>query len=301
MSEQPPIPEGLTTIRLAGVPEPFNLPWILALERRAFVRAKLEVKWHTVPQGTGEMCKMLREDQVDMAVLVTEGALRDMLMGSPTRIVTTLVDSPLTWGVHVGGVTTIKELTELRELPFAISRYNSGSHLMAMVYAKKNGRSLTDKDFIVVNDLAGAVEQAKSKHPALFLWEKSLTASYVDKGLFNRVDEITPDWPSFVVVAREAFLKDNSDAIARLMRVFRDQARGFNEKKSAVDIIAARYGMTAANAAEWKHTSKWNLDGTVDLNALVRVGDTLHQAGMLDEKPTHEVIARTLASLALSK
>ncbi|MBK7298574.1 MAG: hypothetical protein IPI91_18965 [Flavobacteriales bacterium] len=56
----------MTTIRLAGVPEPFNLPWILALERRAFVRAKIDVKWQTVPQGTGEMCKMLHQDQVDM-------------------------------------------------------------------------------------------------------------------------------------------------------------------------------------------------------------------------------------------
>ncbi|HQX31396.1 MAG: ABC transporter substrate-binding protein [Flavobacteriales bacterium] len=298
MNGQPPIPEGLTTIRLAGVPEPFNLPWILALERRAFVRAKIDVKWQTVPQGTGEMCKMLHEDQVDMAVLVTEGAVRDILLGSPTRIVTTLVDSPLTWGVHVGSGTTV---SDLKQMPFAISRFNSGSHLMATVYAKKNGRTLTEKDFIIVNDLAGAVERLKSKEPALFLWEKAMTASYVHKGLFNRVDEITPDWPAFVVVAREGFLKDNSDAVARLMRVFRDQAKGFQEKKNAADIIASRYGMTPDNAAEWNRTLKWNLDGAVDVNALHGIADSLHQAGILDEKPTEEAVVRCVAPLAMLK
>ncbi|MBK6944865.1 MAG: hypothetical protein IPH21_09270 [Flavobacteriales bacterium] len=77
--------------------------------RRAFVRAKIDVKWQTVPQGTGEMCKMLHEDQVDMAVLVTEGAVRTFYWGSPTRIVTTLVDSPLIWGVHVGSGTTVSD------------------------------------------------------------------------------------------------------------------------------------------------------------------------------------------------
>ncbi|MBK6944866.1 MAG: hypothetical protein IPH21_09275 [Flavobacteriales bacterium] len=73
---------------------------------------------------------------------------------------------------------------------------------------------------------------------------------------------------------REGFLKDNSDAVARLMRVFRDQAKGFQEKKNAADIIASRYGMTPDNAAEWNRTLKWNLDGAVDVNALHGIADS---------------------------
>ncbi|MBP6312849.1 MAG: ABC transporter substrate-binding protein [Flavobacteriales bacterium] len=291
----------LITIRLAGVPEPFNLPWILALERRAFVRAKIDVKWQTIPQGTGEMCKMLRQDRVDMAVLVTEGAVRDILLGNPSRIVSTLVDSPLTWGVHVGSGTPIIDLADLDQMPFAISRFNSGSHLMATVYAKKHGRTLTEKDFIVVDDLAGAVQRLRSTEPAIFLWEKAMTAIYVQQGLFDRVDEITPEWPAFVVVAREGFIKDNSGAIARLMRVFRDQAKGFQEKKNAPEIIASRYGMTPANATEWNSMLKWNLDGVVDVSALQVVADTLHQAGMLDEKAARETVSGCVVPLARMK
>lgn len=90
---------------MAGVPEHFNMPWLLGLERRAFVRAGVEVRWRTVPEGTGAMCKLLREGEVDLAMLVTEGAVRDILNGNPSRIISSYVDSPLTWGVHVAAHT----------------------------------------------------------------------------------------------------------------------------------------------------------------------------------------------------
>ena len=62
-----------STLRIAGVPEPYNLPWHLAMERGAFAAAGIDLQWHTVPEGSGRMCAMLRDDELDMAVLVTEG------------------------------------------------------------------------------------------------------------------------------------------------------------------------------------------------------------------------------------
>ncbi len=101
--------KALVPLRIAGVPEHFNLPWHLGLERRAFVRAGVELKWRTVPEGTGAMCKLLRNGEVDMAVLVMEGAVSDILGGNPSRIVSQFVDTPLTWGVHVGAHTTLED------------------------------------------------------------------------------------------------------------------------------------------------------------------------------------------------
>ena len=73
----------LIPLRLAGVPEHFNLPWILGLERRAFVRAGIDLKWRTVPEGTGAMCKLMRAGELDLAIMVTEGAVRDILHHRP--------------------------------------------------------------------------------------------------------------------------------------------------------------------------------------------------------------------------
>lgn len=286
-----------TTLRIAGVPEPFNLPWQLALERRAFVRADIEVKWRTVPEGTGRMCELLRKGEIDIAVLVTEGAVKDILGGNPSRIISLFVDTPLTWGVHVGALTDLRSVEDLKGVPFAISRFNSGSHLMSLAYAKAHGWEPAEKDFIIVNDLASAVNRLQELEPAVFLWEKFITASHVHAGTLRRVDEYRPNWPCFVVVARNEVLEEHGDAVQRLMKVVRDQARGLMEKKSAPEMVAQRYGMALGDAKEWFGEVRWNIDGKMAPDALSAVHDALVRSGIVDRHDTESgLTGRTLWS-----
>lgn len=274
----------LVPLRIAGVPEHFNLPWMLALERRAFVRAGVELKWSTVPEGTGRMCAMLRNSEVDLAVLVTEGAVRDILNGAPHRIVANYVQTPLTWGVHVGAHTAITKAEELKQVPFAISRINSGSHLAAMAYAHANGWTPAASDLIVVNDLAGAAERLKGSDPIAFLWEKYTTKHLVDAGSLRRVDEHRSQWPSFVIVATEAALAEHPKEIARVLKVIRDQAAGLMQKKTAPEVIAQRYKISVEDAREWFADVRWSADGAVDRSALSAACASLVQAGIIEPR-----------------
>ena len=43
------------TVRVCGVPEHFNLPWLMAFEEGAFDDRGIELKWTDVPEGTGKM------------------------------------------------------------------------------------------------------------------------------------------------------------------------------------------------------------------------------------------------------
>ncbi len=90
------------TIRVCGVPEPFNLPWWLGVENGAFLHEGIDLQWRDVPEGTGAMCQLLQNEVTDLAVLVTEGAVRDVLVSSGNSVVGILVDSPLRWGIYVG-------------------------------------------------------------------------------------------------------------------------------------------------------------------------------------------------------
>lgn len=76
----------MKSLRVAGVPEHFNLPWHLADEEGAFESAGIDLQWIDVPEGTGKMCQMLREDETDMAVILTEGITRIFVM-VPSSIV----------------------------------------------------------------------------------------------------------------------------------------------------------------------------------------------------------------------
>lgn len=292
MREEEPKERELTRIRVAGVPEHFNLPWHLGLERRAFVRANIDVKWRTVPEGTGAMCKLLREGEVDVAMLVTEGAVRDILNGNPCRIISPYVDSPLTWGVHVGADSGVNGAEQLKGVPYAISRPNSGSHLAAITYARSKGRVVGEEDLEVVNDLKGALARLAQPGPIAFLWEKYTTKPHVDAGTLRRVDEYRSTWPSFMLVATEAILEAHPKEIDRLLKVIRDQASGLMLKKTAPEMVAHRYGMSLQDAQEWFAGVRWNTGAKAEASMLEEVVGTLAAAGF----PTTSASAEELAS-----
>lgn len=249
----------MTPIRIAGVPEPYNLPWHLAMEKGAFAAAGFDVQWHTVPEGSGRMCQMLRDGELDMAVLVTEAAVRDRMNGGPHRIVSTFVDSPLPWGVHVPERSNLHVPEDLIHVPFAISRLGSGSHLMAMLHASKLGWRPSDSDFIIVHNMEGAAERMRSGEPMVFLWEKFVTSRYVDSGVMRKVDEIQGDWPGFVIVGREGFVQRSVSTLDLVLHVLRAEVRSLviDDRTSAQ--VMAHAGFGAGLATAWLRTVRWNV------------------------------------------
>ena len=78
------------------------------------------------------MCKALSEGSADIALLLSEGAMKYALDTKDIRVASVFVKSPLQWGIHCGFQAPMKELGDLKEAAtvFAISRMGSGSHLM---------------------------------------------------------------------------------------------------------------------------------------------------------------------------
>ena len=148
----------MTTLRIAGVPEHFNLPWHLCIENNDFRNAGIDLQWTDVPEGTGKLCQMLRNGETDIAVILTEGIIKDITAGNPSKIVQVYVQSPLIWGIHVAANSPYKTLADIEQGKVAISRYGSGSHLMAFVNAKAQGWDTSKLNFEVINTLDGAVE-----------------------------------------------------------------------------------------------------------------------------------------------
>jgi ABC-type nitrate/sulfonate/bicarbonate transport system substrate-binding protein len=226
--------------------------------------------------------------------MVTEGAVRDILNGNPAKIVASFVDSPLTWGVHVGAATDITGAEQLAEVPYAISRHNSGSHLVALAYAKAHGRALQESDLVVVNDLKGAEVSLEDAVPKAFLWEKFTTKHLVDSGAFRLVDEHRNPWPSFVVVATDAVLAEHPDKVLRVLKVIRDQAAGLMQKKAAPEVFAQRYKMSVADAREWFSGVRWNTGTALDPVALWGVVEALHASGAMAPLPERETALSAL-------
>jgi ABC-type nitrate/sulfonate/bicarbonate transport system substrate-binding protein len=178
----------MTGLKIGGVPEHFNLPWRLAIEERLFEEIGLELHWSDMTGGTGQMIKGLQTGSIDIAVLLTEGITKSILDGLPAKIVNIYVNTPLRWGVHVPVHSSYNSISDLENGTFAISRYGSGSHLMAMVHAKQAGWDVSKLKFNVVGDVYGGLWALENKEADGFLWEKFTTHPFVEQGKCRFVD-----------------------------------------------------------------------------------------------------------------
>ena len=202
----------MNKVNIGGVPEHFNLAWYLTLKNGEYKDENINLRWQDYPEGTGAMCKALRNEEIDIAVILTEGIIKDIIDGNPSKIVQTFVQTPLNWGIHVASNSPYKTVENLKGTKAAISRYGSGSHLMAYINAENNGWDLkTDLNFEVINNLDGGIEVLTAGAADYFMWEKFTTKPLVDNGTFRRIGNCPTPWPCFVIAVREDFIKRNKE------------------------------------------------------------------------------------------
>jgi ABC-type nitrate/sulfonate/bicarbonate transport system substrate-binding protein len=245
-------------VRIAGVPEHFNLPWHLAIEEGAFSRRGIELVWTDVPEGTGKMARMLDSGQTDLAVILTEGLVRTVSAGTPALIVQEYIASPLLWGIHVASASPYTGESDLRGRIAAISRYGSGSHLMAFVHARVNGWPVESLDFEVVHTLEGAVEGLSAGRADYFLWEKFTTQPLVDRGVFRRVGVCPTPWPCFVIASTSAFADEYPGVLKDILEIINVYTLEFKQIPSIDRTLANRYQLELNAVREWLSLTRWS-------------------------------------------
>ncbi len=292
----------MKTIRCTGVPEHFNYPWQIALKSGDFEKAGIDVQWEDQSGGTGAMARDLRNDDVDLAIMLTEGALTDIIRGNPSKIVSTYVQSPLNWGVHTSANAQIEGPDDIQGKTFAISRMNSGSHLMAFLYGLNKGIQISSTDFNLVNNLDGARHALKAEPNQLFLWEKYTTKPLVDSGEFKLIDHCLTPWPSFVVVVRKEYLKNNPEVVDEVLSIVNKHATELQASDTTALRISKHYHLDLEDAQEWFKTVKWKVDYQIDKKMLVEVSFILSELGILVRPlSTGEIRERVLSTPLLEE
>jgi len=248
----------MKTVKIGGVPEHFNLAWYLTLKNGEFKEENINLRWEDYPGGTGAMSEALRTGAIDMAVILTEGIIKDIAEGNPSKIVQVFVQTPLIWGIHVAEGSKFKSIEDLKGKRCAISRYGSGSHLMAYINAENNGWDLdTDLKFVVIQDLDGAVKALSNGEADYFMWEKFMTKPIVDSGVFRRIDKCPTPWPCFVIAVRNEFLEANENVVKIILEIINNTTIDFKEIPSIDRMIANRYELQLEDVQEWLTLTEW--------------------------------------------
>ncbi len=270
-------------VNIISVPEHFNLPWHLAIEEGAFEERGIDLQWTDIPEGTGRMCQMLENKETDLAIILTEGLVKSITEGNPAKIVQEYIASPLLWGIHVGAKSEYRSIPELKNTKAAISRFGSGSHLMAYVNAQNEGWNTGKLQFEVIDNLDGAVEALTNGNADYFMWEHFTTKPLVDKGIFRRLGDCPTPWPCFVIAATDKFLKGNSSVLKHILEVINLYTAEFKQIPSIDRTLANRYEQQLEDIQEWLSLTRWS-QSPIDAQTLEKVQDTLIDLKLIDRK-----------------
>ena len=272
------------SFKVGGVPEHFNLPWHLAIENNAFLDKGIEIEWEDYYGGTGAMMKDLREKNLDVAVILTEGIVADITKGNECKIVQFYVNSPLRWGVHVAANAPYKTIADLEGSTAAISRFGSGSHLMAYVNADEHQWDLKTLSFEVVGNLDGGRKALAAGKGDYFLWEKFTTKPYVDNGEFRSIGECPTPWPPFVIAVRNEVLLCHFDKIKTLLDTINESCKAFMKNDRAVQLVTERYGLKEEDVRLWFAETEWTCHSKLNKLQIEKVQDKLFDLNIINKK-----------------
>ncbi|WP_417941606.1 substrate-binding domain-containing protein [Flavobacterium sp. RS13.1] len=275
----------MKTVKIVGVPEHFNLPWRLCIENGEFEAENIDLQWKDIPEGTGKMCQMLRDGETDIAVILTEGIIKDIVAGNPGKIVQIYVQSPLIWGIHVAATSEFHAIKDLENKKVAISRLGSGSQLMAYVNADEQGWETDNLEFKIVNTIDGAVEALTNETADYFMWERFMTKPLVDKGIFRRLGDCPTPWPSFVIAAHDDFLKKNPKLMEKILEIINNTTRDFTQIPDIDKTLAAIFDQRLEDIQEWLKLTQWSQKNLTE-KAFIKIQNQLFDLGIIDKKST---------------
>ena len=273
----------MNTLKVGGVPEHFNLPIHLCIEEGLFADAGIAVEWVEYAGGTGAMNAALRAGDIDVAIILTEGVVKDIAAGNPSRIIQNYVSSPLIWGVHVADGSNFKTIDDLKDTRPAISRFGSGSHVMAFIQAKELGWESSAINCVVVNNLETAVESLTKGDADYFMWEHFTTKPLVDSGVFRRVSDFPTPWSSFVIAATTDAIKTKKSTLEVFLEVLNNKTVLFKEIPEIEELLAKRYNQKLEDIKVWISNTNWS-QSQIETNELENVQVHLKGLNMIDKE-----------------
>ncbi len=274
----------MLNLKVGGVPEHFNYPWYITLKNKEYTKEGINLRWSDFPGGTGDMCKALRNGTVDIAIVLTEGIIKDIINGTPSKIIQTFVKSPLIWGIHVGANSKFKTIQDLEHAKVAISRFGSGSHLMAIVNAYNNGWDVTKLKFKVVGDIQGGIDALTTGEADYFMWEHFTTKPLVDNGTFRRVGDCPTPWPCFVVAVRDEILENHPKEVATVLNIINNCTSDFKKINNIDVTLADRYEQQLEDIQEWLSITEWNDGKPISKNILTRIQNKMENFNVIEKK-----------------
>lgn len=297
-----------TTLRVAYIPEHFSTPLFLA-QQQGYYGSELNIEFIPVVEGSGRLIKLLNENQVDIAIGLTEAFISDIAKGNETyKLIASYVKSPLCWAVSTGyNRQDINQLSDLQSKAIGVSRIGSGSYIMSFVLGLQqkflepffskfpilsNFKNLRDSVNLKFDNNHDELENSDA-----FMWEHFTSKKYYDNKEIKKIGEIYTPWPSWVINCNQTVLENHKSQVDQFLTAVNKGIKYFwDNQQEATSHIANNLDYSKEDAEEWIKTVEFNGklgEEPLDWDSIVvNTAEVLKKAGVLTD--SDEVINKRL-------
>lgn len=276
-------------IKIGGVPEHFNYPWKIGIKKGLFKQAGIDLTWIDFHGGTGEMSEALETGEVDLAIMLTEGSIKQIADHKPFKILQKYIETPLYWGIYVKAGSIKNKIEDLKNDTIGVSRLGSGSHLMAYINAKSHNWNYNELDFTIANNLEGLKKSIHSESSDYFMWEHFTTKPLVDQGELKHIEDVPTPWPCFVIVTTKQFYNQNKKIAEDLLQIINQITKKVKSQKNLASEIAQHYQQKENDVIQWLNQTEWS-QHPIKINEFAKVKNELVSLNLIDTKIEFENI-----------
>lgn len=219
----------------------------------------VNVKLVPCPSGTGQMITLLNEGSLDVCVALTEGLVAGLCRGATSySLVGQYVSSPLVWGIFAGKDAKYNTVKDTAGTTVGISRFTSGSEIMARYLADKEG--FKEFDFKVLNNIDGLIGGVNDGSASMFMWETFTTKPFVDAGKVREIGQCPTPWPSWTIAKHQSA---DSETIKEFLNALNEAIAIFEKGRSdgsSAKFIESHFEYKAEDVQGWLKTVTYPSD-----------------------------------------
>jgi len=239
------------------------------------------------PGGTGQLISRLTQDEIDVAIALTDPLISGIANGSTAyRLCGSYVSTPLNWAVITGKDAQFKSISDLKDTTIGISRLGSGSQTMAYVMAQQQGWPTEGLKFKINNDIRGLIDSVNDGSTSAFMWEWFTTKPFVDKGEARFIGSLPTPWPSWLIAAHPSPTRAPLDALRSFLIKLSEYVQAFDLPTARagpnVEVIKAKFGYPEEDIEAWLKTVAYPLDcSSIPKKVITDTLSVLEKAGVV--------------------
>lgn len=238
------------------------------------------------PSGTGQLISRLTNDEIDIAIALTDPLIAGIAKGSEAyKLVGSYVTSPLRWAVITGHKpSAYNQISDLQGSTIGISRNGSGSQTMAYVMALQQRWPTSELKFQVNNDIRGLINSVNDGTTSAFMWEWFTTKPFADAGECRFIGQVPTPWPSWLIAAHPT--RGEPAAVRTFLNNLSHHVRAFASKEAragpSVKFVMDTFGYPETDVKEWLDAVEYPEDcATIPWNVITDTLGVLQQAGVV--------------------